>query len=187
MTGSGRNSFSTDELAELPILRDCFAAVDRKYPGLNYYRRRHEALRRFFGVLVEDVIAVARARIAEIEPRSVADIRGAGRSVIRFSEPLFADLKVIRGFLFQRMYRAPEVVAMRAEVTRVIEALFPFLMDHPDRLPKQWRKDVEEARGETALARIVADYIAGMTDRFAIQSWERFTGETFRGQALTHD
>lgn len=178
--------FSTDELAELPILKDCFAAVDRKYPGLNYYRRRHEALRRFFGVLVEDVIAVARARIAEIEPRSVEDIRAAGRPVIRFSEPLFQDLKVIRAFLFQRMYRAPAVVAMRAEVTRVIDELFPFLMAHPDRLPKQWRKDVEEARGETALARIVADYIAGMTDRFAIQSWERFTGEAFRGQALGH-
>jgi dGTPase len=179
--------FSTDELAELPILRECFAAVDRKYPGLNYYRRRHEALRRFFGVLVEDVIAVARDRIAEIDPRSVEDIRGAGRSVIRFSEPLFQDLKVIRIFLFQRMYRAPAVVAMRAEVTRVIDELFPFLMAHPDRLPKQWRKDVEEAGDETALARIVADYIAGMTDRFAIQSWERFTGEAFRGQALTHD
>jgi dGTPase len=179
--------FSTDELAELPILRECFAEVDRKYPGLNYYRRRHEALRRFFGVLVEDVIAVARARIAEIDPRSVEDVRGAGRAVIRFSEPLFGDLKVIRHFLFQRMYRAPEVVAMRIEVTRVIEELFPFLMAQPDRLPKQWRKDVEEAGDETALARIVADYVAGMTDRFAIQSWERCTGEAFRGQALTHD
>jgi dGTPase len=179
--------FSTDELAALPILRECFAEVDRKYPGLNYYRRRHEALRRFFGVLVEDVIAVAQARIAEIDPRSVEDVRNAGRSVIRFSDPLFQDLKVIRDFLFQRMYRAPEVVAMRTEVTRVIDDLFPFLIAHPDRLPKQWRKDVEEAEGETALARIVADYIAGMTDRFAIQSWERFTGEVFRGQALTHD
>ena len=178
--------FSTDELAELPILRDCFAEVDRTYPGLNYYRRRHEALRRFFGVLVEDVIAVARARLAEIDPASVEDIRGAGRSVIRFSDPLFRDLKVIRDFLFQRMYRAPEVVAMRAEVTRVIDDLFPFLMAHPDRLPKQWRKDVEEAAGETALARIVSDYIAGMTDRFAIQTWERFTGEPFRGEALAH-
>jgi len=178
--------FSTDELAELPILRECFAEVDRKYPGLNYYRRRHEALRRFFGVLVEDVIAVARARLGEISPGSVEDVRGAGRAVIRFSEPLFRDLKVIRAFLFQRMYRAPEVVAMRVEVTRVIEELFPFLMAQPDRLPRQWRKDVEEAADETALARIVADYVAGMTDRFAIQSWERFTGEAFRGQALTH-
>ncbi len=179
--------FSTDELAELPILDGCFSEVDRRYPGLNYYRRRHEALRRFFGVLVEDVIAVANRRIAEIDPRSVTDIRMAGRSVIRFSDPLFEDLKVIRKFLFDRMYRAPEVVAMRKEVTEVIDSLFPFFMSHPDRLPKQWRKDVEEARDETALARIVTDYIAGMTDRFAIQCFERFTGGRFRGQALTHD
>src|SRR6056297_368655 len=179
--------FSTDELAELPILAGCFAEVDRRYPGLNYYRRRHEALRRLFGVLVEDVIAVANRRIAEIAPESVTDVRMAGRSVIRFSDPVFEDLKVIRRFLFERMYRAPEVVAMRTEVTRVIDSLFPFFMGHPDQLPKQWRKDVEEAEGETALARIVADYIAGMTDRFAIQCYERFTGGRFEGKALTHD
>ncbi|MGI1663155.1 deoxyguanosinetriphosphate triphosphohydrolase [Palleronia sp. KMU-117] len=168
--------FSTDELAELPILRDCFAEVDRRYPGLNYYRRRHEALRRFFGVLVEDVIAVARTRLAEIDPQSATDVRHAGRAVIRFSQPLFDDLKVTRAFLFDRMYRAPSVVAMRAEVTAVIDALFPFLMAHPDRLPKQWRKDVEDAADETALARIVADYIAGMTDRFALQCHDRWIG-----------
>ncbi len=166
--------FSTDELAELPILDDCFARVDRLYPGLNYYRRRHEALRRFFGILVEDVIAVARANLAEIAPRSVDEVRHAGRGVIRFSKPVWQDLKVTRQFLFDRMYRAPAVVAKRAEVTQVIEALFPFFMDHPDQLPKQWRKDVEEVSGETELARIVSDYIAGMTDRFAIQCHERF-------------
>jgi dGTPase len=165
--------FSTDELAELPILDECFAAVDGIYPGLNYYRRRHEALRRFFGVLVENVIAVARSRIAEINPATVADIRHADRSVIRFSEDLFDQMKVIRAFLFERMYRAPSVVAMRTEVTDVIDDLFPYLMAHPDMLPKQWRKDVDEAQDETALARIVSDYIAGMTDRFALQTHER--------------
>ena len=161
--------FSTDELADLPILQDCFAEVDQRYPGLNYYKRRHEALRRFFGVLVEDVIAVARGNLAEIAPQSVADIRGAGRGVIRFSDALWADLNLIRAFLFKRMYRAPGVIEMRAEVTQVVNELFPYFMAHPEALPKQWRKDVEEAAGETALARIVADYIAGMTDRFALQ------------------
>ena len=168
--------FSTDELGELPILDRCFARVDEIYPGLNYYRRRHEALRRFFGVLVEDVIAVAQASLKEIAPASARDIREAGFQMIRFSEPLFQDLKVIRDFLFTRMYRAPTVVVMRAEVTRVIEELFPFFMAHPENLPKQWRKDVEEAADETALARIVSDYIAGMTDRFALQCHETFIG-----------
>ena len=173
--------FSTDELAELPILKTCFAEVDAKYPGLNYYRRRHEALRRFFGVLVEDVISFARTRLAEIDPQSVADIRTAGRGVIRFSDPLFADLKVIRRFLFERMYRAPSVVIMRAEVTDVVNELFPYFMDHPDQLPKQWRKDVADAQDETTLARIVCDYISGMTDRFALLEHERLIGAGNKG------
>ena len=168
--------FSTDDLAELPLLDACFAEVDRVYPGLNYYRRRHEALRRFFGLLVEDVIAVAQARLAELDPKSPDDVRHAGRGMIRFSDDIFAQLQVIRRFLFHRMYRAPEVVEMRKIVTRAVEELFPYLMEHTESLPKQWRKDVEEARGETELARIVCDYIAGMTDRFALQSHARLIG-----------
>jgi dGTPase len=166
--------FSTDELAELPVLRDCFAAVDAKYPGLNYYRRRHEALRRFFGVLVEDVMAVTKTNLAALAPEGPADIRAAGAMMVRFSPPLWNDLKVIRRFLFERMYRAPSVVEMRAQVTRVVEDLFPHFLAHPADLPKQWRKDVEAAACETALAKIVSDYIAGMTDRFALQCHDRF-------------
>tara|TARA_R110002124_G_scaffold9450_1_gene48552 strand:- start:238 stop:1410 length:1173 start_codon:yes stop_codon:yes gene_type:complete len=168
--------FSTDELAELPILRDCFARVDAKYPDLNYYRRRHEALRRFFGVLVEDVIAVSRHNLADLNPQSVHDIRHAGRMMIQFSPALWADLKVIRKFLFARMYRAPAVVEMRVVVTQMVDDLFPFFMENTDELPKQWRKDVADAADKTALARIVADYIAGMTDRFAIQQHKRLIG-----------
>ncbi|MGI9388687.1 MAG: deoxyguanosinetriphosphate triphosphohydrolase [Boseongicola sp.] len=166
--------FSTDELAELPILNRCFDRVDQLYPGLNYYRRRHEALRRFFGILVEDVIGIARQNLLEISPKSANDIRRAGKQIIRFSDAVAADLTPIRAFLFERMYRAPSVVKMRKQVTSVVEELFPFFMKHPENLPKQWRKDVQEAEGSAALARIVSDYIAGMTDRFAIQCHERY-------------
>jgi dGTPase len=169
--------FSTDELAELPILEDMFAEVDRRYPGLNYYRRRHEALRRFFGVLVEDVIGVSRANLAALDARSVEDIRGAGRMMVQFTPAIWKDLKIIREFLFHRMYRAPEVVEVRAQVTQVIRDLFPLFMDRTDLLPKQWRKDVLEVEGDTvALARIVSDYISGMTDRFALQEHARLMG-----------
>ena len=168
--------FSTDELAELPVLRDCFAEVDRTYPGLNYYRRRHEALRRYFGVLVGDVIAQAEANLRDLGPASPEEVRQAGRMMARFSDGLWSDLKVIRRFLFERMYRAPSVVVVRREVTRVIEELFPFFLTHPEELPRQWRKDVAEAADEVALARIVSDYIAGMTDRFALQSHDRLIG-----------
>ena len=168
--------FSTDELAELPILKDCFARVDAKYPDLNYYRRRHEALRRFFGVLVEDVITVSSRNLAEFNPQSVHDIRQAGRMMVQFSPALWTDLKVIRQFLFERMYRAPAVVEIRIVVTHMVNDLFPFFMENTDELPKQWRKDVADAPDKTALARIVSDYIAGMTDRFAIQEHKRLIG-----------
>ncbi|NBT32120.1 MAG: deoxyguanosinetriphosphate triphosphohydrolase [Rhodobacteraceae bacterium] len=148
--------FSTDELAELPVLHDCFAEVDRKYPNLNHYRRRHEALRRFFGILVEDVIRVSRRNLADLGPASVHDIRHAGRPVIQFTPALWSDLKVIRDFLFHRMYRAPAVVEMRRHVTQVIDDLFPLFMSRPDYLPKQWRKDVAEAGSNRDLAWIVA-------------------------------
>ena len=168
--------FSTDELAELPILKGCFAEVDRLYPGLNYYRRRHEALRRFFGILVSDVIDVSRANLAALNPSCAQDIRDAGRMMVQFSPHVWTDLKVIRTFLFHRMYRAPAVVTMRKYVTQVVNDLFPLFMREPQLLPKQWRKDVEEARDQQALARIVADYIAGMTDRFALQEHSRLLG-----------
>ena len=168
--------FSTDELAELPILKDCFARVDAKYPGLNYYRRRHEALRRFFGILVEDVIVLARRTLADLDPVTVHDVRHAGRMVIQFTPEIWTDLKVIRKFLFERMYRAPAVVEMRGHVTAMVDDLFPFFMEKTDELPKQWRKDVADAPDQEALARIVADYIAGMTDRFAIQEHARLFG-----------
>ena len=170
--------FSTDEIAELPILRDCFAAVDEKYPDLNYYRRRHEALRRFFGILVDDVMAVARKNLADLDPKTAQDIRDAGRPMVRFSDGLWQDLKVIRKFLFVRMYRAPSVVVVRKDVTRKVKELFPLFIQRPDLLPKQWRKDVAEAQTETELARIVCDYIAGMTDRFALQQYDELLGSS---------
>ena len=173
--------FSTDELAELPVLDRCFAAVDARYPGLNYYRRRHEALRRFFGILVEDVIRVTEANLAASAPRSARDVRLAGRMMVQFSPDLWADLKVIRRFLFERMYRAPGVVEMRRQVTAVVDDLFPFFIGNPGELPKQWRKDVAEVGGRTELARIVADYIAGMTDRFALQEHARLLGGAGEG------
>lgn len=168
--------FSTDDLLALPIVGDCFREVEAKYPDLDKYRRRHEALRRFFGVLVEDVIAVSRANLEQLDPQTCGDIRGAGRMMVQFSPTLWADLKIVRKFLFSQMYRAPSVVKMREDVTKVVEDLFPLFMAQPEHLPKQWRKDVADADGETALARIVSDYISGMTDRFALETHERLVG-----------
>jgi len=161
--------FSDAEAAELPIVGPAYDAVDRLYPGLERKRRRAEALRRVFGVMVSDVIDESRARLAQDAPDSVEALRAVGRPMVRFSDGLFAQLKEIRAFLFSRMYRAPSVVEMRKRVTQVVDALFPLYMARPDLLPEEWQKDVALAAGDTARARLVADYIAGMTDRFALQ------------------
>jgi dGTPase len=168
--------FSEDDLMELPVTRPAFEEVDRTYPGLEKMRRRHEALRRVFGRMVEDVIAVAQNRLTSAQPKSVDDIRHMGTTIIRFSKPLYQDLKAVRSFLFHRMYRAPSVMAVRAEVTRMVDDLFPLFLRQPDLLPPEWQPDVAAARDETQLARVVADYVAGMTDRFAIQEHHRLTG-----------
>ena len=165
--------FDEADLMGLPITGPAFAEVDALYPGLERMRRRHEALRRVFGRMVDDVIAVAQGRLEAARPASVEEIRGMGTTVIRFSKPLFQELKAIKAFLFVRMYRAPSVMAERARVTAVINGLFPLFLARPEALPQEWQADVGQARDETALARIVCDYVAGMTDRFAIAEGER--------------
>jgi dGTPase len=168
--------FTELDLMDLPVTGPAFAEVDALYPGLDAMRRRHEALRRVFGRMVEDVISVAKNRLEAASPQSVEDIRGLGMTVIRFSKPLYQDLKAIRSFLFTRMYRAPSVMKERARVTETINGLFPLFMAQPDLLPAEWRADVAAAGDEVGLARIVADYVAGMTDRFALQEHARLIG-----------
>lgn len=165
--------FTEDDLMELPVTGPAFAEVDALYPGLEKMRRRHEALRRVFGRMVEDVIAVAKNRLEAAQPRSVEDIRAMEGTVIRFSKPLYQELKAIRSFLFARMYRAPSVMVERARVTQVIADLFPLFMARPGDLPADWQADVARAASDTDLARIVADYVAGMTDRFALAEHAR--------------
>ena len=165
--------FSDDEIADLPIIGPAYAAVDVTYPDLDAYRRRHEALRRVFGVMVSDVIDVSTRNLEQGQAASVSDIRLLGRPVIQFSDALWSDLQQIRKFLFTRMYRAPKVIEMRENVTAVVEDLFPLFMADPAHLPREWRADVAAVTDETGLARIVADYIAGMTDRFALQEHAR--------------
>lgn len=166
--------FTIPEVEALPILSQCFAQVDDAYPELEVERRWHEAMRRFFGVLVEDVIATSRANLERLAPQSVDDIRLAGQMMIAFSPALWTDLKVIRSFLFTRMYRAPSVVDVRVQVSKVVEQLFTHYMAHPEMLPRSWEHAIASAKDEQARARSVSDYISGMTDRFAIQDYERF-------------
>ncbi len=176
--------FVEADLLDLPVTGPAFAEVDRLYPGLEKMRRRHEALRRVFGVMVEDVIAVAQNRLTAAQPRSVDEIRHMGTTVIRFSKPLYQELKAVRSFLFTRMYRAPSVMLERARVSRVIDGLFPLFMADRSLLPVEWQADLGAAEDETTLARCVCDYVAGMTDRFALAEGERLLGAGFGASPL---
>jgi dGTPase len=169
--------FEVEDLLDLPIVGGCFAEVDARYPALEPQRRQHEALRRFFGVLVEDVIATSRAIAVEMQPVSAEEVRHAGRPLVRFSPGLWADLKVIRAFLFERMYRAPSVVRMRARASLIVEGLFEGYLATPELLPEEWHEALSEAMGkQTETARIISDYLSGMTDRFATQEYQRLIG-----------
>ena len=165
--------FTDDEVAALPLVGPCFAEVDEKYPKLDLRRRRNEALRRFFGVMVEDVLRVTRDNLSDLDPQSAQDIRVAGRPMAQFSSDLWADLKQVRTFLFTRMYRAPSVVAMRKDVSAKVRALFPYFMEKPYLLPMEWQGEFAHSPDEQTIARVVCDYIAGMTDRFALQQYEQ--------------
>ena len=168
--------FTEAEICHLPIIDKCFAEVDQTYPGLERNRRKHEALRRVFGVMVADVIDTSRALLAEADAKSAQEIREYGAPVIAFSEEVWAQIVEIKSFLFKRMYRAPSVVEKRIQVTKVVETLFPLFMQDKNLLPARWHSDVERLNDEQSIARKVSDYIAGMTDRFALTEYERLTG-----------
>jgi dGTPase len=184
--------FTDADIMELPLVGDAYREVDEKYPNLQANRRRHEALRRVFGKMVADVIKTSQEILDRAQPRSVSEVRDLGRPVIQFSDAMYADLKVIRRFLFTRMYRAPSVMVIREQVTQVVKDLFSYWMANPLEMPARWHGDIHEAMdahhatnaqtplqgnqnssGKTALARLVSDYVSGMTDRFALREHQR--------------
>ena len=160
--------FTDDDIKRLPLIEKCYDEVDKIYPNLDPYRRRHEALRRFFGFLVEDVIYRSKNIILELSPNSIEDIRNASEPVIRFSDENFLALKEIKSFLFNNMYRSPKVIEMRKIVTSKLKNLFKKYIDDPSYLPYEWKQKSDLASNKIDLARVVADYISGMTDRYAI-------------------
>ena len=165
--------FTDAQAAELPIVGPAFTAVDQKYKNLDAHRRRHEALRRVFGVMVEDVMATSYVILAQSGAKSAQDIRNLDHSVVQFSPSLWSELKQIRTFLFENMYRAPRVMQQREHAAQVVRDLFEIFMTSPDAMPGNWGGAVASNAPDLHKARVVADYIAGMTDRFAQQEHDR--------------
>lgn len=165
--------FEIGDLAEVPLVGPIIAEVTTLYPEIDRARLVHETMRRIIGTLVEDVLAETEKRIGEAKVKTVEDVRGAARQLVAFSSGRAADERGIKKFLFHHMYRHARVNVMTDRARRVVDELFQRFMGAPDMLPGEWRENalVESRRGDTAgQARVVADYIAGMTDGYASET-----------------
>jgi len=165
-----------EELCEVPIFDQLHRSARQRHPDLGGRRLIYEIVRRLIGHLVDDVIDETRRRLAEAEPQDIEDIRSAGHALIGFSEQVAAAHRELKRFLMRRLYRHPRVLRMTNKAQRTVNSLFAAYFDEPRLLPRDFA-DLAEARqqerGEAGRARVVADYIAGMTDRFAILEYER--------------
>ena len=166
--------FTLDEIAELPLIGDKIRAVDTLYPAIDETRRSHEALRRMFSAMVEDLLRETTRRVEAVAPKTPEAVRDHPEALSGFSDEMDAAFTEIRKFLFKRMYRHYRVNRMMAKAQRVIEDMFPLLMGQPNLLPPGWSEAALAAK-ENMRARIVADYIAGMTDNYALEEYKRLT------------
>jgi dGTPase len=169
--------FHLDDLRDVPLIGGFLRTIEAKYPGLDEHRTINEITRRLITAMVEDVITTAFASLRRLGPRSSDEVRSAGETIVRFSDEMAAVDEGIKGFLFPRMYRHPTVVKVRKEADRVVRDLYSRYMTEPQSLPAEWQEGLE-AGDDYTLARRVADYIAGMTDRFAIQEHRRWFDDT---------
>ena len=164
--------FDLDELGDVALVGPIFAAVRQSYPNLSQSRLVHEAVRHMIGVMVDDILAESRGRLAASGCASAAEVRARGRPVIAFSEEMAANDRSLKKFLYRRMYRHYKVNRMASKARRVVQELFSLFVAEPECLPDDWRARCDAA-GSRETARAVADYIAGMTDRFAFLEHQR--------------
>ena len=167
--------FELQDLMEIPELRNILAEIDAAYPGLERSRRISEVSRRLITRFVENVIEEAAASFEGFD--SADAVRRAGRPLVFFSDGMAEADKAIKGFLFPRMYRHPRVMRIRQEAANVVRDLFGRFMANSDLMPEEWRAGLEGAE-ETRVARRVADYIAGMTDNYALGEHARLFDAT---------
>ncbi|MEM8856458.1 MAG: deoxyguanosinetriphosphate triphosphohydrolase [Pseudomonadota bacterium] len=171
---SGILSFET--LGEVDLVEGILRQLHEEAPDLDPARRTHELTRRLLTVMIEDVIAETIRRIARAGVASSQDVSAAGEPMVAFSPAMAASEKALKTVLHRELYRDPSVLAAREKAGKVVEDLFCVFAADPDLLPPQWR--VEEAHTTARHLRRVCDYIAGMTDRFALGEHRRLVGNT---------
>lgn len=160
--------FTIDDLMALPHVGDIFRGVIDKYPGVETARIIHEAIRRLIGSMIGDVIAETRRRIEAERPETAADVRALGRPLVAFSREMNDHNAVLKEFLFTRMYRHYRVNRSMSKAKRIVRDLFELLHREPELLSPEWQQGCDGAEGFKT-ARRVCDFIAGMTDKFAIE------------------
>ena len=168
--------FELADIAELPIIDQSLAQVHAQYPGLEESRIIHEIIRRQITRMVEDVIEETHRRIARLAPHSDRNIRDAGRQMVAFSAQMAEWEASIKRFLYANMYRAPQVMRIRSNADAIIEDLFNRYLKDGASMPEDWALNLKLADskgGEAQRARLVCDFIAGMTDRYAHQEHQR--------------
>lgn len=157
-----------DMLEGVPFLHALRKAVAERYPDLEESRVIHEIMRRQITAMVEDVIATAQAALRDINPQSADDVRTAGRIIAQFSPAMMQADEAIKAFLYSNMYRHKEVMRVRKRAARIVTDLYTAYRDNPKLMGGQWASGSENLDAGQ-LARRVADYLAGMTDNFAIE------------------
>jgi len=160
--------FGLDELSEIPLIGPHVKTAAADFPKCDPGILRLEAARRMIGAMVDDVLSETRRRAAEFKVGSAEDVRVLDTALVAFSRDVIEDLSALRAFLMERMYRHWRVNRSRSQARRMLAEMFQLFMAEPDVLPAEWYARTQ-GRDEAGRARVVCDYIAGMTDRYAIQ------------------
>ena len=169
--------FTLEEIAAVPLVGGIVGEIDARYPALEPSRRVHEVVRRIITRMIEDVIGESARRFAAQKPAAAAEVRAAGAAFVAFSAAMAQADKDIKGFLYPRMYRHARVMRVMGEAQAVVGDLFAHYMAAPETLPAEWAEGIELA-GRSTRARRIADYIAGMTDRYALIEHAKYFDKT---------
>ena len=164
--------FDIEALAEVPPAGAIVAEVRARYPGLARSRLVHEVVRRLIDTMVTDLVGETRARARRLRPGSADAVRALGEPLVGFSDSMRAHVAALKAFLGARVYRHFRVNRMAIKGRRVIGELFALFLAEPQCLPTDWSRRAGSP-GTAATARVVADYIAGMTDRYALAEHAR--------------
>jgi dGTPase len=169
--------FSLDDIAAVALPGKIIADIRAAFPALDSARLVHEFVRRLIGLLIEDVIAETRRRLAALAPGSADDVRRAPVAVVAFSPATAEAERLIKGFLETRMYRHARIQRVMNEAAGVVRDLFARYSARPDDLPAEWKEGLA-GTDKAAGARRIADFIAGMTDRYALAEHARLFDST---------